>query len=203
MNITERATELAHEKTVKYCEENNINWDIAETTDVFQYTDKAQKIFDDYYDNIHSILQTKQIRMNLDMLVRDIEDLGKSRPASIAITNVEQAIMWLGKHLAELGAANPYPESKNPINDSVEPTADTYVSLGKVDYVELPNPKDLHFYYVVNGLKYRYLGENSKGLNLAISDDNKELLTFKEGDIVDKLIFTNTIPVAFDLSKPK
>ncbi len=53
-----------------------------------------------------------------------------SRPRSVAITKIQEAIMWLGMDLKEVnekfpGAApEPYPESKNPDSPKVEQTAD-------------------------------------------------------------------------------
>ena len=52
------------------------------------------------------------------------ESSRKSRERSLAITNLQQAIMWLGMDLKELGTPNPYPQSYNPENTVVEPTAD-------------------------------------------------------------------------------
>jgi hypothetical protein len=54
-----------------------------------------------------------------------------SRERSLALTKLEEAIMWLGKDLQAFdreypGAApNPYPESKDPKSDRVEPPADS------------------------------------------------------------------------------
>lgn len=46
------------------------------------------------------------------------------RERALAITNLQQSIMWLGMNLKELGAANPYPTSYDPSSTTVEPTAD-------------------------------------------------------------------------------
>ena len=48
----------------------------------------------------------------------------KSRERSLVITKLQEAIMWLGMDLKDLGAANPYPNSYKPENTIVEPTAD-------------------------------------------------------------------------------
>ena len=48
-----------------------------------------------------------------------------SRERSIAITKIQEAIMWLGMDLKDIGeTANPSPESYNPQSPNIEPTAD-------------------------------------------------------------------------------
>lgn len=50
--------------------------------------------------------------------------LAPSRERSLAITKVQEAIMWLGMDLKRLGTPTPYPQSYNPESPVVEPTAD-------------------------------------------------------------------------------
>ncbi len=66
----------------------------------------------------------KDTRRRLDGIAILIKYIDKSRENSLAITSLELSKMWLGKVLKELGTANPYPESKNPENQKIEPTAD-------------------------------------------------------------------------------
>jgi len=53
-----------------------------------------------------------------------------SRERSLAITKLQEAVMWLGMDLKALGEenpgliANPYPSSKDPSTSTIEPTAD-------------------------------------------------------------------------------
>lgn len=66
----------------------------------------------------------KQLRKDLDVLLQKLQEADKSRERSIAITKLQEAIMWLGMDLKRLGTPNPYPESKNPESPVVHPTAD-------------------------------------------------------------------------------
>lgn len=66
----------------------------------------------------------KQLRKDLDALLQKLQEADKSRERSIAITKLQEAIMWLGMDLKRLGTPNPYPESKNPESPVVHPTAD-------------------------------------------------------------------------------
>jgi len=71
------------------------------------------------------IVQTKEFRVELDAVLQKIKDSSrKSRERSLVVTKLQEAIMWLGMDLKDLGAANPYPNSYNPQNNIVDPTAD-------------------------------------------------------------------------------
>lgn len=53
----------------------------------------------------------------------------RSRERSLAVTKLQEAVMWLGMDLKAIndesgGAENPYPNSKDPSNTKIEPTAD-------------------------------------------------------------------------------
>lgn len=67
----------------------------------------------------------KEIRVKIDGLFKITATLKPSREIALAKTHFEEAKMSLGKVLGYLGAANPYPESKNPENKVIEKTADT------------------------------------------------------------------------------
>lgn len=72
-----------------------------------------------------SIIESKQYRKDLDEVLQDIKDSDRcSRERSICVTKLQEAIMWLGMDLKALNEPNPYPESYNPGNAIVEPTAD-------------------------------------------------------------------------------
>jgi hypothetical protein len=66
----------------------------------------------------------KQLRKDLDALLQKLQVADKSRERSLAITKIQEAIMWLGMDLKRLGTDNPYPESKNPESLRIDPTAD-------------------------------------------------------------------------------
>jgi hypothetical protein len=91
------------------------------------------------------IAATKQHRKDLDEVLQRLrKDSDKqftgprdpdhpvraSRERSLAITKVQEAIMWLGMDLKAIneespGAApNPYPESYNPASPKIEPTSE-------------------------------------------------------------------------------
>lgn len=74
--------------------------------------------------NEDRIKATKQCRVNLDAALQTVRELRPSRSVSLAITNIQQGIMWLGMELKMLAAPDPYPDSYNPENAKVEPTAD-------------------------------------------------------------------------------
>lgn len=70
------------------------------------------------------VLANKWMRRELDARLQDIKQFPKSRERSLAITKLQEAIMWLGMDLKRLGGPNPYPNSKDPSNTTIDPTAD-------------------------------------------------------------------------------
>lgn len=70
------------------------------------------------------IIADKELRVALDAELQKLKDLTSSRERSIAITKVQEAIMWLGMDLKRLDSPNPYPNSYDPTNATVDPTAD-------------------------------------------------------------------------------
>ena len=70
------------------------------------------------------IIANKQLRKDTDDIIQRVKDLDSSRERSITITKLQEAVMWLGMDLKRLGTPNPYPNSKDPTNGTVEPTAD-------------------------------------------------------------------------------
>lgn len=91
---------------------------------------------------VHPIVaQTKRYRRDLDGVLQHLKTDSTATPAdgqyvrssrerSIAITKIQEAIMWLGMDLKAMreggmeGCADPYPESKNPESGVIEKTAD-------------------------------------------------------------------------------
>ena len=66
----------------------------------------------------------KQCRKDIDEIIQNVRNLDSCRETSIAITKLQEAVMWLGMDLKRLNQPNPYPESKNPNSMKIEPTAD-------------------------------------------------------------------------------
>lgn len=74
---------------------------------------------------IDEIVANKALRKNIDAIIQEVKDLPASRERSLAITKLQEAVMWLGMDLKRLGNENPYPSSKDPsTGDKIEPTAD-------------------------------------------------------------------------------
>lgn len=78
------------------------------------------------------VAETKQFRRDLDDKLQTLKSSPRrSRERSIAITKLQEAIMWLGMDLKAINeenpspeTANPYPQSYNPASPVIEPTAD-------------------------------------------------------------------------------
>lgn len=71
------------------------------------------------------VVADKQLRKDLDEKIQEVKNLPSSRERSIAITKLQEAVMWLGMDLKRLNEPNPYPSSKDPsTGDKIEPTAD-------------------------------------------------------------------------------
>ena len=84
--------------------------------------------------NLHTIESTivldKALRRDLDDQLQRLKGLPASREHALAITKIQEAIMWLGMSLKALNeqretpAPPVYPESYNPKSPVVEPVAD-------------------------------------------------------------------------------
>jgi hypothetical protein len=70
------------------------------------------------------IKEDKIVRHGLDSILQGMKRLPPSRERALAITKVQEAIMWMGMDLKRLGTPNPYPHSYDPSSPVVEPTAD-------------------------------------------------------------------------------
>ena len=66
----------------------------------------------------------KALRRDLDEQLQRIKSLTPSRETALAVTKMQECIMWLGMRLKAIGEADPYPESRNPDSPIIEPTAD-------------------------------------------------------------------------------
>lgn len=70
------------------------------------------------------IISDKELRVSIDIQIQKVKELPNSRERSLTITKLQEAVMWLGMDLKRLGAANPYPNSRNVTNTTIDPTAD-------------------------------------------------------------------------------
>lgn len=76
------------------------------------------------------IVANKTLRRDLDAMIQQVKRLPSSRERNLAITKLQEAVMWLGMDLKRINEAcpgiqdNPYPDSKNPDNLKIDPTAD-------------------------------------------------------------------------------
>lgn len=70
------------------------------------------------------VIADKALRGDIDNIIQRVKELPTSRERSLTITKLQEAVMWLGMDLKRLGTPNPYPNSKNPTNTIIEPTAD-------------------------------------------------------------------------------
>ena len=70
------------------------------------------------------IVANKELRRDTDAIIQRVKSLPPSRERSLTITKLQEGVMWLGMDLKRLNEANPYPNSKDPTNAIVDPTAD-------------------------------------------------------------------------------
>lgn len=71
------------------------------------------------------VVANKQLRKDIDEKIQQIKELPSSRERSLAITKLQEGVMWLGMDLKRLNEEKPYPSSKDPsTGDVIEPTAD-------------------------------------------------------------------------------
>jgi len=76
------------------------------------------------------IISDKQLRQDIDAQIQRVKNLPMSRERSLCVTKLQEAVMWLGMDLKRINEENPgvienpYPNSKDPSNTKIEPTAD-------------------------------------------------------------------------------
>jgi hypothetical protein len=76
-----------------------------------------------------SIRAIKQLRRDIDDKIQTVKALPGSRELSLVVTKLQEGVMWLGMELKRINDAtgigeNPYPNSKDPSNTKIDPTAD-------------------------------------------------------------------------------
>lgn len=78
----------------------------------------------------YEIQMDKEIRRDTDGIIQKLKGMPPTRERALAITKLQEGVMWVGmdlKRINEIDSAkcpNPYPNSKNPSNTIIEPTAD-------------------------------------------------------------------------------
>lgn len=75
------------------------------------------------------IVEIKLLRRHIDDEIQRVKALSGSRERSLVITKLQEAVMWLGMDLKRINecfgiGSNPYPNSKDPTNTKIDPTAD-------------------------------------------------------------------------------
>lgn len=81
----------------------------------------------EYIDN--EIVAIKALRRDIDLEIQRVKAMGGTGERALVITKLQEAVMWLGMDLKRINdtfgvGANPYPDSKNPANTIINPTAD-------------------------------------------------------------------------------
>ena len=74
--------------------------------------------------SLEEVKSNKQLRKDIDDIIQRLKELPSSRERSLSITKLQEGVMWLGMDLKRLNEPNPYPNSKDPSNAKIEPTAD-------------------------------------------------------------------------------
>lgn len=75
-------------------------------------------------------MSIKSLRRDTDAIIQRVKDLPPSRELSLTITKLQEGVMWLGMELKRINETipgsveNPYPNSKDPSNTTIDPTAD-------------------------------------------------------------------------------
>lgn len=64
----------------------------------------------------NEVKNTKACRQALDKVLQEIKQLDKCREVILAITKVQEGMMWLDVNLKRLNTLTPYPENYNPNN---------------------------------------------------------------------------------------
>ena len=84
--------------------------------------EKMGKVFEAHTEN--QVIMSKQARMDIDAVLRKLHSMVPCREVSLAVTKLQEGVMWLGMNLKRLNEDNPYPNSMNTNNEKIEPTAD-------------------------------------------------------------------------------
>lgn len=78
----------------------------------------------------NEVVRVKALRRETDAIIQSTKELPPSRERALAITKLQEGVMWLGMDLKRIGEENPglvdnpYPNSKDPSTTRIDPTAD-------------------------------------------------------------------------------
>lgn len=72
----------------------------------------------------NQVIMSKQVRVDTDEILRKMHSMQPCREMSLAITKLQEGVMWVGMNLKRLNQPNPYPNSRNTNNEKIEPTSD-------------------------------------------------------------------------------
>ena len=78
----------------------------------------------------HQVITVKCLRRDMDGQLQILNALPPSRERSLAITKIQEGVMWLGMDLNRIATENPgylpdpYPHSKDPSNAIIDPPAE-------------------------------------------------------------------------------
>lgn len=76
------------------------------------------------------VIADKELRKDTDAIIQRLKALPQSRERALSITKLQEGVMWLGMDLKRINeetpgtVENPYPNSKDPSNTKIDPTAD-------------------------------------------------------------------------------
>lgn len=102
--------------------------DMLEAIEKNHYIVEATRVTEANMDDMtheDEIMFDKDMRKQIDEILQMVKAAPVSSERSLAITKLQEAIMWLGMDLKRLGTPNPYPSSKDPSTGTkIEPTAD-------------------------------------------------------------------------------
>lgn len=101
--------------------------DMLEAIEKNHYIVEASRVTEADFDNMNhdmEVMFDKDMRKQIDEILQMVKAAPASRERSLAITKLQEAVMWLGMDLKRLGEENPYPTSKDPSDPTIHPTAD-------------------------------------------------------------------------------
>lgn len=91
----------------------------------------SRRIMKSAHEILLEIASVKTLRRDIDAEVQVVKKLPGSRERALAITKLQEAVMWLGMDLKriseenpDMNLASPYPQSKDPASTVIAPTAD-------------------------------------------------------------------------------
>ena len=73
------------------------------------------------------ILKDKELRGKIDALIQEVKNCPATRERSLAITKLQEAVMWLGMDLKRIHDLHPE-ECSDPYVGSKDPNTGTYIA---------------------------------------------------------------------------